>query len=367
MADNFYYDRESGKWTTGTAPLEQPPTEVPVEPLPDTPTVTQQSNKGDNFSGTQEDFLKLANSKEEETEILTGSDRPWAVVPNPDGKMSLSLHFIITRIIEGYGYEVFGLPEKWREIIFTLENPLTQDESDWGLFVRVCEKYGYRIKRDEGGRVFTFVPESEGLNTLANYRVAFHSFGGRVYPLNFLDTPADEYPIFIIKSGFSINVSSNGTFIPQVKHFIDDEGKAKVVVTVPEALSEFLTNDYEFNQEFFDDQATKYREGVLEGEEKRLFESVTKAGQNPSIADITRFFSYASPDSNSNDTQDVGYQIYRYEGWESGFTTHGNKYTTPGDWLMIEGTSANLYFPFQVKGVTHRFGHKWTTDYEMIR
>ena len=366
---NFYYDKDSGRWISGR-PVVSPISTVvaPVVPFDDAPTVSLVVNRGENFSGLEEDLINHANSKPiGSQEILKGADRPWAVVPNDKGEREISLHTIITRILEGYEYEAVGLPEKWKEKLYTPENPLEQNASDWGFFVEICEEYGYRIKRDDSGRKFTFVPESDGLDTLANYRVAFQSFGGSLYPLDFLQVEEKDKPVYLIKSGFSINVSSNGTFIPPVRHFIDEKGKSRVVVEVPEALSEFLTTNYEFKEEFFSTQADKYQDGKLEGEEKRLFEAVIGKGQDPSREDIIKFFNSTSPDYNSNNLEDTAYQIYRYEGWESGFTTHGNKYVFPGDWLIIEGTSSNLYFPFQVKGITHRFGHKWSTDYEMIR
>ena len=367
----FYFDIDTGNWILGEPVSVIPTTVAPlaeIPPLTDVPTMTLAINRGENFTGTEKDLTNFVGQKEVGSqEIFIGADRPWAIVPNAAGERTISLHYIITHIIEGYGYEVMGLPEKWKEILYTPEDPLEQDSSDWGLFVTICDDYGYRIKRDDGGRRFTFVPEADGLETLTNYRVAFQSFGGDVYTLNFLEVDESDNPIYIIKSGFSIDVSSNGTFIPQIKHYINDEGKSKVVIKVPEALSDFLNTKHEFAESFFYEKATKYQKGDLEGEEKRLFEAVIKKGQNPSMEDVLKFFRSVSPDYNSNDTDDTGYQIYRYEGWSAGFTTHGNKYVTPGDWLIIEGTSANLYFPFQVKGVVHRFGHKWETDYEMIR
>lgn len=369
------FNFETGKWEEGEPREVLTPVSV-IEPAPvvDNPTVVLRTNRGENFSGLEEELLRIAESKGPKTSGKDESNgRQWALVNSAED--TISLYDIFKFILEGdgkgdkgYGYEVRNLPEEWKKVLYTTLEPIEQNGSDWMFLSEICKNKGFRIKRNDGGRVWEIVPESEGIEALSSYRIVFHSYGGDLFNINFLNVLGNEKPVFIITSDFSVNVNSNGTYLPKIKHFIDEEGKSRVMTDTPEALSEFLLTQHEFNREVFLEKAKAYYDGTASKEEAELFEKVTNRSKNRATREeVELFYRKVSPEYNSNDTEDTGYQVYRYEGWDASFTTHGNKLSTPGDWVIIEGTSANLYFPFQVKSVTHRFSHKWSTEYEVIR
>ena len=361
----FEFDKTLGVWalTSSTPPVS---TERPrVEPIESYPQGLSTGYKRSvNFSGTEEVFLSQIKTSEK-TENSSG-DRSWSVVDSQDTTMSLS--FIITKIIEGYGkdkYEIKELPEEWERKIFTTKYPAVQNTSDWAFFVDMCRKNGHRIVRENHGRTFRFIKESDGIHVNPPYRVALHSYGGDIYDLDFLHKKIDENPTFIIKDGLEVTVSTDTGFVPQIKQYLDDEGQSKIVINVPDGLSSFLSSNHTLMYEKLESDFLANRAGTLTGESKKFFDAVNK--KNPTTEDWLRYYKVEAPDYNSNDQEDEGYTIHPYEGWESSFVTQGNMWATPGEWLTIEGTSSNLYFPFQVKGVTHVFSHKWETQYELVR
>lgn len=361
----FSFDSNLGKWveTPTTPPVStERPVLKPIESF--SKGVSLNYRREGNFFGTEGDFLNLiSNSSKPEK---NSGDRSWSIVD--DAETTMSVKFIITKIIEGYGrgkYTIKDLPEEWERKTYTAKYPLVQNSSDWAFFVKICRTNGYRIVREDHGRTFRFVRESDGLHVKPLYRIAFHSFGGDVFELDFLHKKLDENPTFIIKTGLDVVVSSDTGFIPQIKQFLDDEGQSKIVVNVPDGLSSFLASKHTLLYDKLESDFLANRAGELTGESKKFFDAVNR--KNATTEDWLRYYNVEDPEYNSNDRDEEGYTVHPYEGWESSFETQGNKWATPGEWLTIEGTSSNLYFPFQIKSVTHVFGSKWSTQYELVR
>jgi len=356
----YEFNRDLGKWEEVVTPTEK--VDPPKKIIPITNFGVQKSFSI-NYVALEAEFSRSSKSR---IDTFDPGDRSWSVVRNPLATMSLS--FIITKIILGYGrdkFEIKGLPDEWSKILYTIGKPLTQDGSDWAFIGKVCRDLGYMIRREDHGRVFSIIKTSDGNNTQPNYSIGLNGEGGDIFDLNFLDRKGNENPTFLILGDFSIEVSSDTGFVPQVKQFLDDTGISKVVIKVPDGLSAFLRAKHVLMEGKLEEDYLANKEGTLQGEEKALFDRIDKT--NASLEDWLHYYHVEIPEYNSNNPNDQGYSIHPYEGWSCSFTTLGNMWATPGEWLTIQGTSSNLYFPFQIKSVTHTFGHTWKTAYEMIR
>jgi len=320
-----------------------------------------------NFSGTEEEYVAAINK--EKTKKLSSIEgiinREWAVVEKAEDTLSLS--FIIKNIIESYGtgFKATNIPKEWDEILFTHQKPLEQNESDFAFLADICTKRGYRMVRTNGGREFQFLPEAEGRKNLSNYRVAVHTYGADLYDLNFLEKELSDFPTFVVKGEYSVTMTTNGGFLPNVRQFVDDEGKSRIVIETTDIEDSFLNTDFEFLSEKLKEHYDNKKAGTLTKQEDDFFDKFTQG--RATFAEIKEnYYKIKSPEYNSNNKEE-GYGIFRYEGWETSFTTHGNPWAHVGEWLTVEGASSNLYFPFQIKGLTHRFSHKWSTDFSMMR
>lgn len=323
----------------------------------------------DNFKGYEEDYASAINK--EKVRLIQNlekfTDRKWS-----SNSEKLSLYDIVNNIISRYdsGFRALKIPEEWKEEEFTIKDPLVQDESDFAFLVEICKSRGYRMRRTNGGREFEFIPEAEGRKQEsqynAKYRIVVHSYGADIEELDFLDKDETDEPVFIIKNEFNVNMTTNGSFMPNIRQYVDDEGNSRVVVETPDLNDSFLSDEFIFLTKELKKHFEQNRAGTLSKKEQEFFNRFVK--NRATFEEIKEnYYRVKRPDLNSNDRDENGYSIFRYEGWEASFTTHGNPWAVVGDWLTIEGASSNLYFPFQIKGLVHRFSHKWETDYTMIR
>ena len=153
----YEFNRDLGKWEEVVTPTKK--VNPPLKAIPITNFGVQKSFSI-NYAALEVEFSKSSKSY---IDVSDPGDRSWSVVTSPLATMSLS--FIITKIILGYGkdkFEIKGLPDEWSKIIYTVGKPLTQDGSDWAFIGEACRNLGYMIRRENHGRVFSIVKTSDG-------------------------------------------------------------------------------------------------------------------------------------------------------------------------------------------------------------